>query len=184
MIFPIDNLMDEQKCYDWLVEYFHDGHLVCPKCKGSHYHAHKNTRKPIIQFKCDDCNTYFNVFTATVFKATRWSCSKVVMILRGFHKGDSTRSMSIEMKLGYRNLLYLRHELMENAFFKRESSLLPDEVTESDEMYQNSGEKGILHPDPADPPRRRANKKRGLVPGKTTDRPSLELSGGKAVKFA
>jgi transposase-like protein len=28
-------------------------------------------------------------------------------------------------------------------------------------MYQNAGEKGIAHPDPLDPPRRRANKQRG-----------------------
>lgn len=28
-------------------------------------------------------------------------------------------------------------------------------------MYQNAGEKGIPHPDPDDPPRRRANKRRG-----------------------
>lgn len=28
-------------------------------------------------------------------------------------------------------------------------------------MYQNAGEKGVKHPDPADPPRRRGNKVRG-----------------------
>lgn len=28
-------------------------------------------------------------------------------------------------------------------------------------MFQNAGEKGILHPNPDDPPRRRANKRRG-----------------------
>jgi hypothetical protein len=28
-------------------------------------------------------------------------------------------------------------------------------------MYQNAGEKGIPHLDPGDPPRRRANKRRG-----------------------
>ena len=28
-------------------------------------------------------------------------------------------------------------------------------------MYQNAGEKGLAHPDPLDPPRRRANKRRG-----------------------
>ena len=82
------------------------------------------------------------------------------MILRGFLKGDSTLSMSREMGLGYRNLLYLRHELMGNALENREAGILPDSETESDEMYQNSGEKGILHPDPDDPPRRRANKKK------------------------
>jgi hypothetical protein len=34
---------------------------------------------------------------------------------------------------------------------------LPDRVVEADEMYQNAGEKGRPHPDPADPPRRRGH---------------------------
>ena len=34
-------------------------------------------------------------------------------------------------------------------------------MTEADELYQNAGEKGRKHPDPWDPPRRRANKTRG-----------------------
>jgi transposase-like protein len=38
---------------------------------------------------------------------------------------------------------------------------LSDAVTEADELYQNAGEKGHQHTDPADPPRRRANKARG-----------------------
>jgi transposase len=38
---------------------------------------------------------------------------------------------------------------------------LADTVTETDELYQNAGEKGYKHTDPADPPRRRANKARG-----------------------
>jgi transposase len=38
---------------------------------------------------------------------------------------------------------------------------LSDAVTEADELYQNAGEKGHQHTDPADPPRCRANKARG-----------------------
>jgi transposase-like protein len=34
-------------------------------------------------------------------------------------------------------------------------------TTEADEMYQNAGEKGEPHRDPDDPPRRRANQRRG-----------------------
>ena len=34
-------------------------------------------------------------------------------------------------------------------------------MTETDEMYQNAGKKGEWHPDPNDPPLRRANKQRG-----------------------
>ena len=49
---------------------------------------------------------------------------------------------------------------MENANFGKTSYLLEDEVTESDDKYQNAGEKGILHPQHEDQPRRRAMKKR------------------------
>ncbi len=38
---------------------------------------------------------------------------------------------------------------------------LDDEVTEGDEVYINAGQKGQRHADPASPPRRRANKRRG-----------------------
>lgn len=38
---------------------------------------------------------------------------------------------------------------------------MEDEVDEADEMYQNAGEKGLAHLDQLDPPRRRANKRRG-----------------------
>ena len=83
--------------------------------------------------------------------------------------------MSRELKLGYSNLLYLRHELMGIAADKRPMERLADKATESDEMYQNSGEKGILHPNPEDPPRRRANKKRDSETGGTTVRASTGL---------
>lgn len=36
-----------------------------------------------------------------------------------------------------------------------------DLVVETDEMFQNAGEKGVPHLDPLDPPRRRANQQRG-----------------------
>jgi transposase len=39
--------------------------------------------------------------------------------------------------------------------------VLSDQVVEVDEMFQNAGEKGILHGDPLDPPRVRGNKRRG-----------------------
>ncbi|NJC25911.1 transposase [Neolewinella antarctica] len=46
------------------------------------------------------------------------------------------------------------------------------EVTETDEVYQIAGEKGIAHLDPQDPPRRRANKKKGLG-NFANDRPGI-----------
>jgi transposase-like protein len=49
---------------------------------------------------------------------------------------------------------------------------LKDTEVEADEMYQNAGEKGVPHRDPEDPPRRRANKKRGHGT-KANDRPPV-----------
>jgi hypothetical protein len=56
----------------------------------------------------------------------------------------------------------LRKELQENARRLQPDAPLADEHIETDEMFQsNAGEKGDRHPDPDDPPRRRANKRRG-----------------------
>ena len=48
-----------------------------------------------------------------------------------------------------------------SALKSRSTEPLEDEETEGDEMFQNAGAKGEPHQDPADPPRRRANKRRG-----------------------
>ena len=168
MDFPLGELLDEGRCYFWLVAHLHGGQLRCPKCKGSNYAKHHSRRAPILQYRCGDCGRFFNVFTGTVFQQRHYPCSKIVMILRGIAKGESTAGLSRELKVDRANLLYLRHELQGNALLNRVSGLLPDRETESDEMYQNAGEKGIPHRDPEDPPRRRANKKRGLATGGTT----------------
>lgn len=169
MDFPLENLLDEDRCYSWLIDHLHKGELCCPCCKGNHYRKHHSRRAPVVQYYCMDCGCYFNLFTGTVFQKSRYPCSKIVLIIRGISKGESTAGLSRELKIDRSNLLYLRHALQQNAFGNRSKEALPDQETESDEMYQNSGEKGIPHLDPEDPPRRRANKKRGLATGGTID---------------
>ena len=44
-------------------------------------------------------------------------------------------------------------------------------------MYQNAGEKGTSHPDPEDPPRRRANQARGHGTWETDRPPVLGIVG-------
>src|SRR6185312_16644894 len=55
---------------------------------------------------------------------------------------------------------------------QRDDPPLGDGTSEADEMYQNAGEKGIPHDDPEDPPRRRANSRRGHGTF-ATDRPPV-----------
>jgi len=59
-----------------------------------------------------------------------------------------------------------------------------DEVVETDEMYQNAGEKSIPHLDPVDPPRRHANKKRGHGNFETDRPPVVGVIGRDSGKVA
>ena len=55
----------------------------------------------------------------------------------------------------------------------QDNSPLPDAVTEGDEMFQNAGEKGTRHDASNDPPRRRANSRRGIGTMEN-DRPPIQ----------
>ena len=170
--FPLTDLLDEERCYQFLLNCLHPDGFCCP-----HGHQlpkdqspHDRKRYPIVKYRCRDCGAVFNIFSGTLLSGIGHDCCTIVMILRGFAQGVPTLHLSKELQLDYGTLLEWRHRLQELAFENRVVSALPDSIQEADEMFQNAGEKGTPHLDPDDPPRRRANKKRGLVPMKTTDR--------------
>jgi transposase-like protein len=83
------------------------------------------------------------------------------MIMPGFVQGIPTLHLAEELELDYGTLLEWRHRIQRRGLEQLPTDPLPDEETEADEMFQNAGEKGTPHRDPNDPPRRRANKRRG-----------------------
>ena len=96
----------------------------------------------------------------TVWSGTHYDCKTVVMVLRGIAQGVPTLQLAEELDLDYSTLLSRRHQIQEQALQRRQTGL-PDQAVEADEMFQNAGKKADPHPDPDDPPRRRANKQRG-----------------------
>jgi transposase-like protein len=162
MDFPIADLMNEDACYEWLVELLHPEGLACPRC-GAHddLKVHRRYRAPVLDYRCTNCRRVFNTFTETVLHKTYRRPSEIVLILRGIAQGVPTAQLARELKCNRPHLLALRHRLQESAAWARPREPLDDSVVEADEMYQNAGEKGIPHPDPDDPPRRRANKQPG-----------------------
>ncbi len=106
----------------------------------------------------------------------------MALILRGFAQGIPTLQLADELDCDYGALLNDRHEMQEAALLGRDLLPLTDPVTEGDEMFQNAGEKGDLHSDPADPPRRRANQQ----PGRGTlekDRPPIQGVVGRDSRY-
>jgi len=160
--FALIELLNETECYRYLLRVLHPAGLHCP-----HGHPlpstqapHHRTRTPP-DYRCRQCGAVFNVFTTTIWARTRYSCRTVVLVVRGFVQGVPTKQLADELHLDYGTLLGHRHAFQEQAWQHRWQTALPDTVTEADEMFQNAGEKGTPHPLATDPPRPRANQRRG-----------------------
>ena len=176
--FSTVELMDEQRCYDYLVEILHPDGLCCPECKTPVVQSkvHRRDRTPVLYFRCS-CGRIYNAFAGTLWQGTHHRCCVIVRILQGFAQGTPTLHLAKELGIDRKHLLERRHKIQELAVQACNRDPLPDEVVEADEMYQNAGEKGILHPDPEDPPRRRANKARGHGTWETDRPPVLGIVG-------
>jgi transposase len=163
MDFPIIDLMNEQACYDYLVEVMHPEGLGCPRCQHQHgLGVHRCHRQPVLDYQCSGCGCVFNAWTGTVLANTHRRPAEILLVLRGILQGVPTAQLARELICDRKHLLELRRKLQGLVErFQEGVAALEDDVTEADEMYQNAGEKGVPHTDPDDPPRRRANKRRG-----------------------
>ena len=95
--FPIEKLMDEQACYDYLLELYHPDGLKCP-CGGplpDDQKPHRCQKWPgIVDYKCRFCKKTFNIFTKTLWSKSSYQFSVMIMILRGFAQGTPTLHLS------------------------------------------------------------------------------------------
>ncbi len=80
----------------------------------------------------------------------------LVLLLRGSTKGESTARLARELHLSRKQMHTLRQRVQANLNDTAPSDLMDGTTFEADEIYQNAGEKSTPHPDPNDPPRRRA----------------------------
>lgn len=176
--FSTVELMDEQKCYDYLVEILHPKGLCGPACETPVKHAkvHRRDRAPMLYFRCTGGRIY-NALAGTLWQGTHHRCRVIVRILQGFAQGVPTLHLARELGMDRKHLLERRHHLQALAARACVREPLADGVVEVEEMYQNAGEKGLLHPDPDDPPRRRANQARGHGTWESDRPPVLGIVG-------
>lgn len=154
MQYPLTDLLDEDECYRYLLRTLHPAGLHCP---AGHLvpldqAPHDRRRAPIVDYRCRTCGSVFNAFTETVWAGTHYRCREIVLVMRGIAQGVPTLQLAHELGLDYSTLLERRHRLQTLALANRPLEPLRDRVTESDEMFQNAGEKGTPHRAPDDPP--------------------------------
>jgi len=144
MEFPITNLLSQEQSEQWLLDYFHPDGLKCHRCGAgvAEAYPHRQTKKSqLTVYRCKHCQQIYNLYSATVFQQCHLTPAQVILLLRGVLKGEASTTLAAELGVSYQTVLNLRHDLQANARQMQPDSPLPDNVTESDEMFQNAGEK-------------------------------------------
>jgi transposase len=161
MIFPIAELLDEQQSIEWVERYFHPKRLRCPGCGAITKSARESRtrQRGLVDYRCRRCQS--TDISGTVFAGSNLEPRRVVLLLRGACKGEPAALLAEELALSRQCVHRWRQRIQENAYALLSDAALADAETETDEMFQNAGKKGEKHVDPDDPPRRRANKRRG-----------------------
>ena len=140
--FSTADLMDEQKCYDFLVSVLHPTGLNCPRCHTPVTQAgiHRHDRAPVLYYHCG-CGRIYNAFASTLWQGTHYSCSTILRILQGISQGVTTMHLARELGLDRKCLLERRHQIQALAARASPRTMYSDFVVETDELYQNAGEK-------------------------------------------
>ena len=140
--FSTADLMDDQKCYDFLVSLLHPNGLGCPRCHTPVAQAgvHRQDRVPLLYYRCP-CGRIYNAFAETLWQGTHHSCPTIIRILQGITQGATTLHLAKELGLDRKHLLERRHQIQALAAQSCPRTVYPDPVVETDELYQNAGEK-------------------------------------------
>jgi transposase-like protein len=144
MEFPITELLDHERSVAWIIEHFHPDGLKCPGCQTPVAEARvfRTTRRSqLTTYRCQVCHTPYNLYSGTVFEQHHLRPQQVVLLMRGICKGETTRMLAQELQLNYKTVLDLRHTIQAQAEQHQPDHPLPDTHTETDEMFQNAGEK-------------------------------------------
>ncbi|MDQ4077637.1 MAG: transposase [Chloroflexota bacterium] len=144
MDFPIIDLLDDEQSSAWLEQHFHPTGLQCPHCEAPHTEARffrTNSGSGLPVYRCQQCQGIYNLYSGTIFAGSQLAPVHVVLILRGVVQGQPSAQLAREIGLTEKTVLKWRHRLHAQAEHLQPSTPLPDRATESDEMFQNAGEK-------------------------------------------
>ena len=143
MIFPIAELLDERQSVEWVEKYFHPKRLRCPGCGATTKDARQfRTRKRgLVDYRCQECQRTYNLYTGTIFAGSNLEPRRAVLLLRGVCKGEPSSTLAEELGLSRQCVHRWRQRIQRNAYALLSDEPLSDAETETDEMFQNAGEK-------------------------------------------
>jgi DNA-directed RNA polymerase subunit RPC12/RpoP len=144
MDFPITDLMSEKASEEWIMEHFHPSGVKCPHCgaawsEGREFRVTRTSELTV--YRCRQCRGIYNLYSGTIFEGRHFRPSEVVLLVRGVLKGESAATLARELSMSRTTITEVRHLLQSNAVQMQTENRLKDNVVETDEMFQNAGEK-------------------------------------------
>jgi hypothetical protein len=143
MDFPIVELFDDDLSAVWLLKYFHQNELGCPRCGRSVEEARVfrvTKRSRLTVYRCP-CQGIYNLYSGAGFEGQHLRPAQAILLLRGVCKGEPSATIAREIELARQTVHNLRKAIQANAERLQPTAPLPDQQTETDEMFQNAGEK-------------------------------------------
>jgi transposase-like protein len=143
MIFPITDLLDQQESLEWMKNYFHPNGLRCPGCNATTTHARlfRSRKRGFDDYRCQLCQQVYNLYTGTIFAGSHLDPRRAVLLLRGICKGEPSTVLAEELSLSRQCVHRWRKRIQAKAFDLLSQTALRDAEAETDEMFQNAGEK-------------------------------------------
>lgn len=144
MDFPIVELIDDELGAAWVQKHFHPHGLKCPHCQASVDNGREfrqTQTSGLTVYRCRQCGGTYNLYSGTVFEGRRLRPAQVVLLLRGLCKGEPATVLARELGLNRQTVHELRRRLHANGERLQTDTPLSDERTETDELFQNAGEK-------------------------------------------
>ena len=143
MIFPIIELLADHESIAWVEKHFHPKGLHCPGCRAPKQEAREFRRHKcgIVDYRCHHCHRSYNLYTGTLFAGSNLAPRRVVLLVRGICKGEPATVLAEELALARQCVPWWRKRLQANGYRMLSQKALPDRETETEEMFQNAGEK-------------------------------------------
>lgn len=144
MDFPITNLMDREACLEWIEAYFHPEGQKCPHCQAEFAKARwfrKTKQSELDVYRCEVCQGVYNLYSGTIFEGRYFRPEQTVLFVRGVCQGKSTAQLARELAISRTTVTEVRRQLQANAEQAQPQTPLDDLEVETDEMFQNAGEK-------------------------------------------
>jgi transposase-like protein len=101
----------------------------------------KTKRSDLDVYRCKVCHGIYNLYSGTVFEGRYFTPEQTVLIIREVLQGKSSAKIARELRISRTTALEVRHLLQANAEREQTKEPLSDLEVETDEMFQNAGEK-------------------------------------------